>query len=321
MNKYLSEHDILISKYLDNEISESEQYQLEQWVEDSIDNENHFKEVSKIWENSRIISQDIKGLNQKANLIIAKQERKRRKITMIRVASSVAAILILAFALHIFYPHLSGQNRVITAIAENSKQEVVLPDGSVVWLNANSSLSYPANFKKGRKANLSGEALFDIKSSKGNNFIVTTNDITIEVLGTRFLVTEHDQSNLSETILEEGTINLTINKSNELIKVSPNQKVTYDSERNTSYTELVVASDYTSWRNSSLLFENKKLSEVFIQLEKWYNVEIECNNQALLNIPVSFTIDDEPLDEILGNLKDITSLTWTYNSINELFVR
>lgn len=321
MNKYLTKYDILISKYLDNEISESEQYQLEQWVEESIDNENHFKEVSKVWENSRIISQDNKGLNQKANLIIAKQEKKRRKITMIGVASSIAAMLILAFTLQLFYPHLLGINETVTTIADNLKQEVVLPDGSIVWLNANSSLTYQSNFKKSRKTKLSGEALFDIKSSKGKNFIVETEDITIEVLGTRFLVTEHEQSNIIETVLEEGEINLTLNNSQELIKVSPNQKVAYNSNSNLLSIEIVNASDYTSWSNNRLLFENKIMSEVFLQLEKWYNIKIECDNKILLSTPVSFTIDDESLDEILENLKVITSLSWIKNNENTLTIK
>lgn len=319
MNKNETKYDILISKYLDNDITQEEQFLLEEWVKDSKENEKYFSESAKIWEVSTIFSQDENLVKDKFEKLFEKINKNKQYKIVRNVLRASAAILILFIAIQTFST-LAKKEKIATVITDSNKQEIILPDGSIVWLNANSSLSYNSQFKDGRKVVLKGEALFDVNQVNGKVFYVSTDDITVQVLGTRFLITSHEQTSQIETILESGRINLIINSTNEQIELKPNDKLIYNILDATFEMEIVNASDYTSWTDTSLVFENTNLENVFLQLEKYFNIEIQCENYTLMHTPVSFTLDDESIDEILDILKEITELTWKRNSDNLIMI-
>lgn len=319
MNKNETKYDILISKYLDNDITQEEQFLLEEWVKDSKENEKYFSESAKIWEVSTIFSQDENLVKDKFEKLFEKINKNKQYKIVRNVLRASAAILILFIAIQTFST-LAKKEKMATVITDSNKQEIILPDGSIVWLNANSSLSYNNQFKDGRKVVLKGEALFDVNQVNGKVFYVSTDDITVQVLGTRFLITSHEQTSQIETILESGRINLIINSTNEQIELKPNDKLIYNILDATFEMEIVNASDYTSWTDTSLVFENTNLENVFLQLEKYFNIEIQCENYTLMHTPVSFTLDDESIDEILDILKEITELTWKRNSDNLIMI-
>lgn len=319
MNKNETKYDILISKYLDNDITQEEQFLLEEWVKDSKENEKYFSESAKIWEVSTIFSQDENLVKDKFEKLFEKINKNKQYKIVRNVLRASAAILILFIAIQTFST-LAKKEKMATVITDSNKQEIILPDGSIVWLNANSSLSYNSQFKDGRKVVLKGEALFDVNQVNGKVFYVSTDDITVQVLGTRFLITSHEQTSQIETILESGRINLIINSTNEQIELKPNDKLIYNILDATFEMEIVNASDYTSWTDTSLVFENTNLENVFLQLEKYFNIEIQCENYTLMHTPVSFTLDDESIDEILDILKEITELTWKRNSDNLIMI-
>ncbi len=319
MNKNETKYDILISKYLDNDITQEEQFLLEEWVKDSKENEKYFSESAKIWEVSTIFSQDENLVKDKFEKLFEKINKNKQYKIVRNVLRASAAILVLFIAIQTFST-LAKKEKMATVITDSNKQEIILPDGSIVWLNANSSLSYNSQFKDGRKVVLKGEALFDVNQVNGKVFYVSTDDITVQVLGTRFLITSHEQTSQIETILESGRINLIINSTNEQIELKPNDKLIYNILDATFEMEIVNASDYTSWTDTSLVFENTNLENVFLQLEKYFNIEIQCENYTLMHTPVSFTLDDESIDEILDILKEITELTWKRNSDNLIMI-
>src|SRR5690606_33408201 len=104
-----------------------------------------------------------------------------------------------------------------------------LPDGSHVWLNAHSSLSYSKDFEKSRNVKLTGEALFDVVKSEGKNFTVETSNIKIEVLGTVFLVNDRTGSDITETVLESGLVNIIINNTDKNFNLNPGELFVYNS--------------------------------------------------------------------------------------------
>lgn len=312
----MNEYDTLIAKFLDNDITLSEQELLEDWIRKTPENQKYFRDVAKTWEASAILLQDEELMQNKYKAFVEKHNRNKRKVFLRRTLSSAAAVIILLISMQLFIPLVTKSSQLITITSDAEKKEVVLPDGSTVWLNANSSLSYPSRFKKHRRAELSGEALFDIKQVNGETFLVSVENLTVEVLGTRFLVTERKEEGEIEAVLETGRINLILNETNEIIPMIPNEKLTYNISDGTSKLETVSAFNYTSWVESSLLFQNENLRSVFLQLEKWYGVQIECFCDELLDTPVSFTLDEEPLEETLEILKEITSMSWKINADN-----
>lgn len=310
MSEHFIDYEILIARYLDSEITPNEKEQLLLWVDTSEKNKEHFVQTAKVWEQSIIDLQDRVEAQQRFDAIFTHIKRTKKRTLFRRAFSAAAAVVLLFFGWQLFQPNFLFGEKMLTAISGNTKKEVILPDSSTVWLNAGSKLKYPAKFRNERDVHLTGEAYFSVRKDEKRIFSVHTDNMHIEVFGTTFLVTDRKGAQFTETVLESGKINLTIGASGEKIALKPNQKIIYDKNAQSSSLHVVKASDYTAWRQKSIVFENAPLSDVFVQLEKWYNLEIDCNNNDLLNTPVSFTIDEEPVEDIMSILEQITSLTW-----------
>lgn len=313
-------YDNLIAKYLDNELSDDEKKLLWNWVDQTDDNKKHFKQTARVWESSLITLQDKQIARNRAKQFIRQRQAKKRHITYLRIFAGAAAVAIIVVSLQIFAPGVFFGEKTKTLVAENAKTKIVLPDNSVVHLNAQSTIQYPAKFKRKRKVFLTGEAYFNIQKDEKRPFEVRTNNITVEVRGTTFVVTDREDNQMVETVLESGKIHLTVNKFGKKIVMQPNQQLIYDKATDKISLQNVNARNYTDWRNSSLTFENSTLREVFTQFQKWYNTYIECSNEKLLNTRVSFTIDTEPLDDILAILQHITHFTWTKTTDGKIVV-
>lgn len=316
-----NDYDALIVRYLDDEVMSFEEKELlRNWILKSKDNENYFRNFISTWEASNIILQDKSKAQIKLEEFNKKQRKLRSRKLISWATSSAAAVILLLITLQLFTPYQLFGDRVQTFTSENSKKEIILPDGSHVWLNAQSSLSYSKSFNRSRNVKLTGEALFDVVKSEGKNFTVETSNIKIEVLGTVFLVNERAGSDITETVLESGLVNITINNTDKDLNLNPGELFVYNSTDDSSSIELVNASSYTGWTADKLSFTNIPMSELIIQLEKWYNIDIVCNNKNILNIPVSITVDEEPLEETLFLLSQIVSLNWTADNDNRIIL-
>lgn len=316
-----NDYDALIVRYLDDEVMSFEEKELlRNWILKSKDNENYFRNFISTWEASNIILQDKSKAQIKLEEFNKKQRKHRSRKLISWATSSAAAVILLLITLQLFTPYQLFGDKVQTFTSENSKKEIILPDGSHVWLNAQSSLSYSKSFNRSRNVKLTGEALFDVVKSEGKNFTVETSNIKIEVLGTVFLVNERAGSDITETVLESGLVNITINNTDKDLNLNPGELFVYNSTDDSSSIELVNASSYTGWTADKLSFTNIPMSELIIQLEKWYNIDIVCNNKNILNIPVSITVDEEPLEETLFLLSQIVSLNWTADNDNRIIL-
>lgn len=233
--------------------------------------------------------------------------RKRRKI--IYTMSSVAAVLLLIIGIYIFLP--SDKPHLVVSTLDH-KKEVKLPDGSVIWLNKNSKVTYPEDFTSHRAVQLTGEAYFDVVHNPRKPFTVKTAGLFIEVLGTQFVVTDYEEENAAEAVLKAGKVQVETPQTGESYLLHPGQMVTYDKELSTTRLETVDSQNFTNWVNNSLNFKNTSLKDAFIQLEKWYGIRIECKDTHLLQTPVSFSVDTESQEEILDILTLIAPFTWKH---------
>lgn len=168
---------------------------------------------------------------------------------------------------------LKGLNTIKTP--RGGQYEVVLPDGSKVWLNAASSITYPAAFNAGeRRVILTGEAYFEIASLWRNNkkvpFVVETGKQKIEVLGTRFNVNAYDDETGIKTTLVEGKVKVTTE--NETVILNPNQQFNLGAEGIS--TKKVDVEPVIDWKNGDFLFADEDLESVMRKVARWYNVEL-----------------------------------------------
>jgi len=147
-----------------------------------------------------------------------------------------------------------------------------LPDGSTVYLNAASSLKYPASFmhQEERRVTLSGEGYFEIAKDKAHPFIVESSGQEVKVLGTHFNINAYSNNPDSKTTLLEGSVKITTSKQSK--NLTPGTEASNDGKdivvRQVD-TELAVA-----WKNNLFLFENEELGSIMRQVERWYNVEV-----------------------------------------------
>lgn len=319
----MTDCDVLILNFLEGNIEPEEEERLTQWVRASKENEDYFVQMAKVWEESTIELQDKAATRKAANMFFARMEAKKRRKLYRWMASSAAAVLLLLLGLQMWDVELAFGERMLTVVTCDSKKEVILPDSSIVWLNARSELTYPKKFgRKRRNVALKGEAFFDVRKDKKRPFSVNTSTMTVRVFGTTFVVTDRKELPHAEAVLETGKIDVTVKETGRKLEMQPDHQLIYNKKEKSTEVRMVNASAYTNWRKEHLLFENTPLKDVFIQLGKWYNISISCKTccPQLLNTPVSFTLDNETVDDILSILQSITPLTWKRTGTNEITI-
>lgn len=208
----------------------------------------------------------------------------------------------------------SKLNEVIIPFGKKSK--LVLEDGTTVWLNAGSHFAFPQKFNKNkREVFLDGEAYFEVAKNTQKPFIISTSDINIEVLGTKFNVSAYSSDILSETVLLEGSVNIWDNRkffTNKVVMV-PNQKATYN--KTSKDIELKKESEpekYISWVEGWYQFTDQNLEEVLKKLERYYNIKFEYDQSIKSKIlPVSGKLDlKDSLNEVLVVLSKVAKFEY-----------
>lgn len=310
--------DTLIIKQILNDISLQEKNLLFEWINENKKNQKYFIEAVKIFEQSTIHYQHNDNIEIRY-VIFENLLKKKNRIKYIKLISSIAAVSVFCIVTSFFI--LTKQPKDLIVKTLNEKKTITLPDSSIVWLNSNSTIKYNSKFRKERKIDLVGEAYFEVKKDVERPFIVKTDNLQINVLGTKFIVTDYKTSSTAETVLKCGSINLLVNNSKDKLLVRKDQKVSFIKKTRQLSVEIVNTDNYTNWRKDKLVFENTKLRDVFIQMEKWYNIGIECKSEKINSIPLSFIIEKEPLENILNTLQMIVPISWSKNNNNDEFGR
>ncbi len=179
---------------------------------------------------------------------------------------------------------LNKYNTISTPMG--GKFKVILPDGSLVVLNAASTLKYPVHFdEKVRKVSFTGEAYFEIakledKRKKRVPFYVYSNDQIVEVLGTHFNINSYDNEEYSKTTLLEGSVKIINEKSAATAKIlKPGQQAVI--KRGDVQTKIMIADEAQAlaWKDGYFLFKNTNIKDVVNELERWYNVDIQYEDE------------------------------------------
>ncbi|SHF84595.1 FecR family protein [Pedobacter caeni] len=201
------------------------------------------------------------------------------------------------------------------------RKKLKLPDGTLVWLNADSKLSYDndINKKEQRLVHLTGEAFFDVAHMKNRPFIVRTNQISVKVLGTAFNVKAYDKDVVSEATLLRGSIELSVNnRSEQKILLKPSEKFAFTEKKKARNDEQdpedislkieninpvrIDGQEYIeeiSWKDDVLVFRNESLEDLKPRLERWFNVQIEINSSVSKSYRFTGIFKNENITEAL----------------------
>ncbi len=179
------------------------------------------------------------------------------------------------------------------------KFEISLSDGSTIYMNSGSTLRYPMLFSKEgkRKVFLSGEAFFDIVKDESRPFIVSAQEVDIEVLGTSFNVSNYTENENTQVVLVNGLVKLSskdIKEINDNVQsLEPNHMASYDKFTKQVSTKKVNTSIYTSWMQGNVIFRGETFENITKKLERIYNVVIINNNEKLSKKRFNATIETE----------------------------
>lgn len=236
---------------------------------------------------------------------------------------AVAAIIVLPLLgiSTTWYYKLAGipdEMRMVECFVPNGeRKQVTLPDGSTVWLNANSVLIYPEKFGKTRTLFLSGEGHFIVAKDKEKPFIVKTNYLDVQALGTVFNVHSYPEENETTTVLESGSIQVDdkIGSSGSVV-LNPNEQLIYNHADASFSKNYVDASRLNSWTKGYLIFQQETLGTIFRVLERQYNIKINYNDTRFAGM--TFTVRfhaKESLEDALNILKRI-GVNFKYKIVN-----
>lgn len=222
----------------------------------------------------------------------------------------VAAFVILILAVNVYFiiRYTATQNQmnnqyseIVTANGQKSK--VVLPDSSIVWLNAGSTLKYNTRYNlKEREVLLTGEAFFQVKKDNSRKFTVNTGNLFVNVYGTSFNVKSYPEENIKEVTVAEGIVGISISNK-EQRKLAENEQATFNIASRKIFYATVDPNIVSAWKNNELIIENKTMKEIVLYLERWFGVNIQTDPKLLDDQRYTFKTKTESLKEMLEILK------------------
>jgi ferric-dicitrate binding protein FerR (iron transport regulator) len=349
----------LLDRYFKKQITNSEQQILDSWIAESEEHDLLFKEIDAdiksglpfpghfnedTFQQWRELKEDY-DIPRYFSMPLKK---------LYRVAAAIMIPLLLAGVLGGFLitkSFIKNDNTALTTIYSpgGQKTKVTLPDNSIVWLNAKTTLKYTATFnEKQRIVYIDGEAFFDVTHDQTRPFIVKTSTINIKVYGTTFNVKAYKDDDIAEATLVKGKITIlgmhvSGKEGNEII-IHPNETFRYvkdgaafkKAELNEStikektvtkriepivqIAEKVDVTPIVAWKDGKLCFKNESFSSLAYKLEQWYNVKIHFEDMEVQEIKYTGEFEKENINQVLRDLQILTPFEYDMK-LNEISIR
>jgi ferric-dicitrate binding protein FerR (iron transport regulator) len=307
----LEEIYLLITRYLARQTSSDENAQLATWVSQSPENERTFEQLKAVWQRSQTPAaapetaaalRNVKArLAQSAPQPVAPARRWR----MARRHQFVAMLLLLVGLVGGGYAYLKPSPAVAYQTCRTmagQKQQVRLPDGSLVTLAPQSQLRYPASFSPAsREVYLEGEAFFEVSKNPHRPFRVHSGTWVTQVLGTKFNVSAVRGASQTAVSLVEGKVEVFDKQEHYLL--APGQQLRAEQATGHIYRQSFDAAKVTGWRTNKLVFRNEKLGDVAGQIERLYGVKLVFADAATAEVRLWATFENEPLPAVLAALQ------------------
>ena len=271
--------DELLIAYFKGEVSDEEAQQSTEWIEAKIEHQRYYQQLCRLFE----VSYWIEDIPEQTEVAFPKKTKALPWKHYVISFMKVAAIFVLGFALHFFLnwqktTHHELQHQIHVPTGQHV--EIMLADGSKVWLNSGSTLTFPSKFNgKKRMVELDGEGFFEVKSDKEHPFIVSTSKYQVKAVGTSFNIYDYQDSPQFEAALLNGKVEVTTNaKKSSVVILTPNQRAAL-CQGVLKVKPIENANNYL-WRKGILYF-NEPLLEVFDKLQEYYDIEFQIRNSSL----------------------------------------
>lgn len=264
----------ILFKYFTGHATIEEEREILDWVSASDENRKSFQRERMLYDVALF-----------ANEKQCTKPRKAVVTSLLRWGVRIAAVVVLALAVHSYlkaYQYSRNSQLQTVTVPAGQRARITLADGTNVWLNAKSTLTYATDFgREERRVELDGEAYFEVTKNQKLPFYVHTEKNKIAVLGTSFNVCAYRGTDTFETTLVEGTVDI-YRKEGEK-PIARLEKNEFFANNNGTYKKGVLPSyEFLRWKEGLYCFDDAELSHMLKRLEQYYNVTITVNNPKLL---------------------------------------
>ena len=267
----------LLHKFFAGAATLEEKEAIIHWMESDPDNKQFLLKERKLY-NAVLLHGEDKQVQQQAG---RQQYFLRRGVARFL---RVAAMIVVAFGLGYFWQSEKTEGPIAMqtiSVPAGQCVNVTLPDGSNIWLNAQTTIQYPVSFnKENRQVKLDGEAYFDVAKDSKRPFIVNTKECSVEVLGTKFNIDAYSSRDKFETVLMEGSVKVSmLDDPTQAVSLKPNNKVYRSNGK--LLTQKVSNYERYRWKEGLICFVDEPFKVVMEDFEKFYGLTIVVNNQKV----------------------------------------
>lgn len=320
------EIDELIATYLSQGLEAEKLAELENWLKASPENQKHFQQMREIWfstisanEKERYNKEEAYSRFLNRTRQTHQKEKTVKKLSLHKFFYGAAAVALLC--LISFASYRTGTEQVKKQFAEmvveaplGSKTRLYLPDGTLVWLNAGSTITYSQGFGvEERKLKLSGEGYFEVTHNKQLPFEITTKELQLKVLGTKFNFRNYPEDEEVSVSLLEGKVCLrNYLKNDALCYLEPDQKAILNKKNGKLMVSASEARYTAEWTNGFLFFDEELVPDIIKELERSYNVKIYIEDESLKTFRFygNFVRKEQAIQEILEMLASTGKLEY-----------
>jgi|GEM_PF-1714608 len=260
---------------------------------------------------------------------------KNKKDKLLIYFGTATIVVLLLFLTSVYFDFSKRTTNNITEIRSERgiRKELHLPDGTKVWLNADSKMSFDFSSESIRKVFLEGEAFFDVAKRADSPFLIETKEMTVRVLGTSFNIKAYPTDGISEATLISGAVELSFNRNpKEKIRLRPNEKISFSkplektikktaikkykitlghlSKINLENEELIQE---ISWTKNRLIFSDEPMRTLIPKLERWYNIHIQVLDPAIYEKKFTGSVVNEDISHMLTALQLIDYFDFKLN--------
>jgi ferric-dicitrate binding protein FerR (iron transport regulator) len=302
----------LLMKYITGDASLKEKEDIQRWIEASEENREEFMRLRMLYDMS---------LAHEPEQTLPQSGKPIKRIFL--ELAKIAAIVCITFSCsYYFLSHLSEKEEEIVMqtlhIPAGQRAELTLTDGTKVWLNALTTLTFPNKFTKdSREVYLDGEAYFDVSHNAEKVFTVNTSRYLVNAYGTEFNVSAYSRNDLFETALIDGSVEVVALHDTQKIRLSPGSRVYLKDGKFVSGS--IVDYNHFLWKKGIISFEHERIEDILVKLRLYYDIAIENRNTGINNMRYTGKFHTKDgIEHVLNVLKIPTKLRFTKDNENNI---
>jgi len=341
----------LLVGYIEESLNSSDKDQVMQWIESDPENRKYFELLEEAWKNPReLMDLDRENREHVWKVISSAMEKDltlpvKRSRSMYRWWFRAAGFLLLIAATTLAYFLGTRNSSVVNAVQQHynevvvpmgEKSELLLSDGTRIWVNAGSNIRFPSQFEtESREIWLDGEAYFEVANDKNRPFLVHTSELDVKVYGTKFNLKAYSDEDIIETTLVEGVVSLETRDAFNILKeeifLKPNHKAIYlkkkgqvvDKEqiareiaeplipKKIILTKTVKVEPTISWHEGKLIFLDESFESIALKLERRYDVKITIETDEIKKLRYSGVLKNVSIEQALKALQLTTPFNYS----------